>query len=147
MATLAAMLGAKLPDNAGEDSWNLLRLWYDMEGLLPIREAIVHHAASGRFAIRRGDWVLIDGPTGDDNGRKGEPEWFKKDRDYQPHDEPGEIYKISDDRAQRQNVYADHPDIVRQLKSLLEKYKQHGRSTPGSPQKNDVERIGPRVAD
>ena len=41
------------------------------------REAIVHHSGNGHFAIRQGNWVLIDYPTGDDNK---EPDWLKQQR-------------------------------------------------------------------
>jgi arylsulfatase A-like enzyme len=138
MATAAALLGVKLPDNAGEDSFNLLPLLLGTKGDTPIREATVHHSASGRFAIRKGDWVLIEAPTGDDNAKQGEPEWFKKERGYTAHDQPGELFDMRQDISQRRNLYAEKPEVVRSLKALLEKYKRDGRSTPGAPQKNDV---------
>ncbi len=138
MATVAAVLGAKLPDAAGVDSYNLLPALLGQKLDKPIREATVHHAASGRFAIRRGDWVLIDGPTGDDNGPRGEPPWFKQERGYTPHNLPGELFDVRQDLSERRNLYAEHPDTVSELKTLLEKYKRDGRSTPGAPQKNDA---------
>ncbi len=98
-----------------------------------------HHSARGKFAIRQGDWVLIDAPSGDDNGVHGEPQWLKKERSYTPHSHPGELFNLREDLAQRHNRYAEHPELVSQLKSLLQKYQQEGRSTPGTPQKNDVE--------
>jgi arylsulfatase A-like enzyme len=135
LATVAGLLGVKLPENAGEDSYNILPALLGQNRDQPIREATVHHAASGRFAIRKGDWVLIDGPSGDDNGPRGEPAWFKKKRSYQPHALPGELYNLGQDLAQRRNLYAEHPDKVRELKGLLEKYQRAGRSTPGVPSK------------
>ena len=50
-------LGAKLPDNAGEDSVSLLPA---LEGRAdkPLREAVVHHSINGSFAIRQGKWKL-----------------------------------------------------------------------------------------
>jgi arylsulfatase A-like enzyme len=138
MATVAALLDAKLPDNAGEDSYNILPVLLGQKLDKPAREATVHHSGSGQLAIRKGDWVLIDAPTGDDNGRQGEPAWFKNDRGYQAHSSPGELYDLREDLAERRNLYAEQPDKVRELKSLLEKYKSDGRSTPGVPQKNDM---------
>ena len=105
----------------------------------PIREATVHHSARGKFAIRKGDWVLIDAPSGDDNGVNGEPEWLKKERSYAPHSMSGELFNLREDLAQRDNRYEESPEIVQELKKLLEKYKTDGRSTPGLQQKNDVE--------
>jgi arylsulfatase A len=131
LATVAALLGAKLSDDAGEDSFNLLPILRGEKTGQPIRPATVHHAASGVFAIRKGDWVLIDGPTGDDNGgpmRRGEPQWFKDQRGYQPHNQPGELYNLATDLSQRENHYSEQPQKVQELKNLLEKYKRDGRS-------------------
>ena len=138
MATAAAIVGAKLPDNAAEDSINVLPVLLGEKSGGPAREATVHHSANGKFAIRKGDWVFIDATTGDDNGKSGEPAWFKEERGYVKNDQPGELFNVHDDLPQRQNQYAEHPEIVRELKTLLEKYKRDGRSTPGAPQKNDV---------
>jgi len=131
LATVAALLGEKPPDDAGEDSFNLLPALSGQKYERPIRPATVHHAASGRFAIRRGEWVLIDGPTGDDNGgpqRRGEPQWLKDQRGYKPHDQPGELYNVVKDVPQRDNLYAQEPNKARELKELLAKYQQNGRS-------------------
>ncbi len=135
MATVAAILDAKLPDTAGEDSYNLLPALLGQKLDKPIREATVLHSAKGHFAIRKGDWLLIDAPTGDDNK---EPDWFKKERGYEAHNQPGELYRLDQDIAERKNLYADHLDKVREMKALLEKHKKDGRSTPGSQQKNDL---------
>jgi hypothetical protein len=70
MATVAAILGTKLPADAGVDSINILPLLLGEATSQPLREAIVHHTGSGKFAIRKGPWVLIFAPTGDDIGRK-----------------------------------------------------------------------------
>lgn len=139
MATAAALVGAKLPDNAGEDSVSVLPVFLGEKLATPLREATVHHSAQGKFAIRKGDWVFIDAPTGDDNGARGEPNWLKEERGYAPHPFPGELYDLKADLAQRNNLYAEKPDIVSDLKKLLESYKERGRSTPGTAQTNDVE--------
>jgi len=127
MATIAAITGTKLPEDAAEDSYNVLPVLLGEKLDTPIREATVHHSCSGKFAIRKGNWVLIDAPFGDDNK---EPDWFKKERGYEPHQQPGELFDLSQDISERKNVYAEHPDIVANLKALLEKYKTEGRSAP-----------------
>jgi arylsulfatase A-like enzyme len=125
MATVAAVVGHKLPEDAGEDSYNVLPAIMGQELTKPIREATVHHSADGFFAIRQGPWVFIDNPTGDNNK---EPDWMKKERGYQPHNHPGELYDLRTDLQERTNLYAERPEIVRSLKELLEKYKRDGRS-------------------
>ncbi len=139
IATVAAILGEKLPDNAGEDSVNVLPVLLGEKLSAPVREATVHHSAQGKFAIRKGDWVLIDAPSGDDNGARGEPQWLKDQRSYTLHSHPGELFNVREDVAECYNHFAEKPELVRVLKTLLEKYKREGRSTPGTPQPNDGE--------
>ncbi len=139
MATLAAVLDVTLPAEAGVDSVSVLPALLGEGRQAPLREATVHHSGQGKFAVRKGDWVLILAPTGDDNGKKGEPAWLRKDRGYEPHAEPGELYHLAKDPAQKDNRYAAEPAKVKELAALLERYVTEGRSTPGPKQKNDVE--------
>ena len=127
MATVAAVVGHRLPADAGEDSYNILPALLGEKLAKPIREATVHHSMNGDFAIRQGPWVFIDHPTGDNNQ---EPEWFKKERGYVPHTYPGELYDLRTDLQERTNLYAERPEIVHALKELLEQYKREGRSAP-----------------
>jgi arylsulfatase A-like enzyme len=129
LATAAAIVGAELPNDAGEDSHNLLPAFLGETPDRPVREATVHHSASGKFAIRQGNWVLIDAPTGDDN-RGREPAWLQQEREFRPHNLPGELYDLSKDLGERHNLYAENPGQVRQLRALLETYQQGGRSAP-----------------
>jgi arylsulfatase A len=139
MATSAALVGAKLPSGTAEDSYNILPALLGKKVRRPIREATVLHGCNGSFALRQGDWVLIDAASGDNNGSKqhpGEPEWFKQERGYIANELPGELYNLHDDLLERRNLYAEKPEVVRRLKALLEKYKAAGRSTRGAPMKN-----------
>jgi arylsulfatase A-like enzyme len=142
LATVAALLGTTLPPNAGEDSGNMLPALLGEKNFSPTRIATVHHAPSARLAIRRGDWVLIDAPTGDVNGAKGEPAWLQQARGYIAHPQPAELFNVADDLAERRNHYADQPALARELKDLLERYKREGRSTPGPAQPNDAPYAG-----
>jgi arylsulfatase A len=140
MATIAALLGAPLPPNAGEDSFSILPVLLGQKSEQPARVATVHHSGSGKFAIRKGDWVLIDAPSGDDNGVHGEPQWLKEQRGYVKNNLPGELFNVREDLSERRNHYAEQPEVVRELKGLLEQYQRAGRSTPGAPQTNDAPR-------
>jgi len=138
MRTVGAILDVKLPEQAAVDSVNILPALLGQKSERPLREATVHHSASGKFAIRRGDWVFIDAPSGDDNGAKGEPAWLKQQRGYQPHSHPGELFNLREDLLERTNHFAARPELVRELKDLLARYQRDGRSTPGTSQTNDV---------
>jgi hypothetical protein len=55
-------------------------------------------SGSGHFAIRQGPWVFIDYPIG---GDVKEPAWYQADRDYHPHQFPGELYNLQQDPPER----------------------------------------------
>lgn len=83
--------------------------------------------------------MLIAAKSGQENGpAAGEPQWLKDERGYTSHDQPGELYNLREDRIQKNNLYAEKPELVRELTELLEKLIRDGRSTPGPTQQNDV---------
>jgi arylsulfatase A-like enzyme len=138
MATIAALLDAKLPQNAGEDSFNFLPVLRGEKHSPPAREVTVHHGFSGRLAIRCGNWVLIEKGTGDDNrGNASEPAWLKKQRGYEPDHSEGQLFNLRTDPAQKTNLYNVQPARVRELQALLDHYRREGRSTSGPAQPND----------
>ena len=89
MATCAEILGVPLPAGAGEDSVSMLPLLFHGDAALPTRRFAVHHSLNGKFAIRCGDWVFIDAPSG---GDAQEPDWYREERGYSDHDFPGELF-------------------------------------------------------
>ncbi|MBX7104359.1 MAG: arylsulfatase [Gemmataceae bacterium] len=144
MASLAALLQVRLPADAGVDSVSILPALFSEKRNAPVREATVLHSGQGKFAIRQGDWVLILARTGDDNGKRGEPDWFRKDREYSPHTEVAELFNLAKDPTQKDNRYASEPARVKEMIALIERYVSEGRSTPGPTQRNDVEIIWDR---
>lgn len=130
MATCADLLGAKLPDNAGEDSVSILPALLGQSDK-PLREAIVHHSIDGNFAIRQGQWKLELCPG---SGGWSEPKSGSPKAKGLP---AVQLYDMTRDVAEQTNLQAQHPEIVDRLTKLLERYVTDGRSTPGTPQKND----------
>ncbi len=132
LATCAALVGAKLPDHAGEDSVNLLPALLG-ETTRPLREAVVHHSVDGSFAIRQGRWklALCPGSGGWSFPRPG--------RDDASKLAPVQLYDLAADIGEKNNVQDKHPEVVARLTRLLEQYVADGRSTPGAPQKNTGE--------
>jgi arylsulfatase A-like enzyme len=131
MRTTAAITGAVVPPDAAEDSYNILPILTGKEHPKPLREATILHSANGKFALRQDEWVFIAAKTGDDNGKSGEPAWYKAERGYAPDDQPGELFDLRADPIERRNLYGEKPEIVSRLTALLDKYKSAGRSTPG----------------
>lgn len=131
LATCAEIVGGRLPDQAGEDSVSMLpaMLGRNRE---PLREAVIHHSIGGKFSVRQGKWKLElcagsggwSVPKDPVAGKEGLPS--------------RQLYDMSADAGERTNLQDKHPEVIRALTELLEKYIADGRSTPGAPQTNDV---------
>jgi arylsulfatase A-like enzyme len=129
-ATMADITGYDIPDSAAEDSVSNWPLW-SQQTTEPIREATVHHSINGSFSIRKGTWKLemCSGSGGWSFPRGSHPEEAEGLPDIQ-------LYDLSADISEQQNVQDQHPEIVSELRALLTQYIEAGRSTPGAPQKN-----------
>jgi len=130
LATCAEIVGARLPDNAGEDSISLLPLFKGEDK--PVRDTLVHHSIQGNFAIREGKWKLLLCPG---SGGWGQPTNPQARQEQLP---AVQLYDMSVDEGERRNVEVEHPDVVARLTTRLEQMVADGRSTPGAKQENDV---------
>jgi arylsulfatase A len=153
MATCAAILHFELPHDAGEDSYNILPAMLCEPYDRPIREATVHHSVTGMFAIRQGHWKLIEGrgggglyqpdswaqikaparskPRRDPRTGEFEPVWYDFPSPIpKPGELPGQLYNLDSDPHESVNVWRGHPDVVKRLQELLDRYRREGRSRP-----------------
>lgn len=130
-ATCAEILRRKLPANAAEDSVSFLPA---LEGRAkgPLRAAVVHHSINGTFAIRQGEWKLVFAPG---SGGWSAPRPGQDDQSQLPR---VQLFNLSRDPGERNNLQAQHPEIVARLTQLIERYVADGRSTPGPKQANAV---------
>ena len=123
LATAAALVGAKLPADAGEDSFDISPVLLGRPADGPVHEAIVHQSGDGTLGVRQGPWKLCLGL-----GSHG----FSNPKDVKP--EPGgprgQLYNLDDDPEEQHNLWLEKPDVVKRLTDLLEKYKADGRSRP-----------------
>lgn len=132
LATTAEIVNDKLPNNAGEDSVSILS---DFKGTakIPLREAVIHHSVEGLFSIRQGKWKLELCP--------GSGGWSNpKDAKAMTLGLPMvQLYDLSNDISEQENLQTQYPEVVHRLTNLLEDYVANGRSTPGKVQINDAE--------
>jgi len=131
MATVAQIIGTKIPATAAEDSVSFLPALLGKDG--PRRATLVSHSINGSFAIRDGNWKLCLCPG---SGGWSEPKPGSAAEKNLPE---FQLYDLAADRGEQKNVAADHPEIVKRLSGLLDQTIADGRSTTGEPQKNAVQ--------
>ena len=95
LATCAAIVGADLPEDAGEDSVSLLPLMRGSDA--PVREHAVHHSIQGKFALRDGRYKLVLCP--------GSGGWAKNDAEAAAEGLPlVQLYDMEKDRTEMNDL-------------------------------------------
>ena len=128
MATCASITGAELPNDAAEDSYDILPALLGKKGG-PSRRYTMHQTIRLSLAIRRGPWKYLDhkGSGGNNYDKPDLRQYQLPDTDP---DAPGQLYNLDDDPGETTNLYSRHPEIVRELKTKLDEFKESGRSAP-----------------
>ena len=123
LATCAAIVGADLPADAGEDSFNMLAALLGQPSEPPARPYLLHHSVDGMFSIRQGRWKLIAGlgSGGFTQPKRVEPG---------PGDPPGQLYDLQADPAEQRNIWAEQPEVVATLTALLAASRSADRTRP-----------------
>ncbi len=130
MATLASITGFELPGDAAEDSFNILPA-LEGKNTAPIRPYLLTQAFGGAktLSIRKGDWKYLDhqgsgGNRYDSGGLKtfALPETAPG--------APGQLYDLANDPGETRNLYSSEPEVVNELRALLEQTRISGRSRP-----------------
>lgn len=116
--TVAEVIGAKLPEGAAEDGSSFAGALLGRD-VAPRRGAVVHHSLSGAFAVREGPWKLIlhRGSGGFSAPRAIDPA---------PGEPTGQLYHLEKDPREEHNLWAEKPDVVDRLRTLLEKIRTSG---------------------
>ena len=129
MATCAAVVGAKLPDSAAEDSYNILPVLLGTQGEKPVRRYLLQQTITLALAIRRGPWKYLDhkGSGGNNYGRGHLKPYALPET---APNAPAQLYNLDTDPGETTNLYFKHPEIVQELKAKLQQYKTSGRSRP-----------------
>ena len=130
MATCAGVVGARLPNDAAEDSFNLLPVLLGTQGGEAVRKFLLQQTNKLEMSIRTGQWKYMDhrGSGGNDYTAKAYlAPYVLPDTDPEA---PGQLYDLTADPGEINNLYSAHPEIVRKLKAQLEEYRLSGRSAP-----------------
>jgi arylsulfatase A len=131
MATVAAVIGFSLPDDAAEDSYNMLPvLLGTWEEDIPVRPYTLTQSFRGELQIRRGPWKYLDHKGSGGNRYEGRPRMEQYALPEMEPEAPGQLYNLDTDPGETTNLYFKHTEIVEELKQLLEKTRASGRSAP-----------------
>ena len=126
MATFASAFDFDLPDDCAEDSHDLTPLLKGNSN--SVRTTHVHNTFKNKYAIRDGDWLLIDHTDGYHSGRN--KKWEQR-HGYKDDDESAvELYNLKNDLGQHDDLSNREPTKVAELQSLLGKIRQQGYSSP-----------------
>ena len=128
-ATFAELTGYTLGNDEAIDSYNLMPVLKGEDYRRPLRTATVQNTSAGKFALRQGDWVLIDAPSGAAK---------KESSDYLQHfglkaykaSNPGLLFNLKEDPRQSKNLYAKYPERVESMRGLLNSYTDGKRCAP-----------------
>ena len=131
MATCAALVGADLPHDAAEDSYNILPVLTGQQSEdKPIRTHTLHQTGRLVLSIRKGPWKYLDHRGSGGNN-------YEKDEELRPYalpekepDAPGQLYNLDEDPGETTNLYFEQPKIVEELRAQLHAYRDSGRSRP-----------------
>ena len=111
LATFADIMGAEIPKEAGPDSFSFLP---SLKGKPSLRDTFVMRAGSARvMTVREGNWKLIDALG---SGGFSRPKSVKPN----PAGATGQLYHLGKDPSESNNLFLEHPEIVKRLSSKLE---------------------------
>lgn len=129
LATLAAVAGAEVPGNAGEDSFDQLPVFLDPEGTPSVREYLLTQTISLALSIRRGSWKYLAhrGSGGNDYSRAALRKFVLPEK---APGAPGQLYDLEADPGETRNLHDERPELVRELAAKLEEFRARGRSAP-----------------
>lgn len=114
-ATLAKLLNITLPDRAARDSIDVSALLFDEPPRSP-REKLVYNTLPGRYALRQGDWVYVDGSTG---SARPAPDWYDKLSGFPPTQARAILNHLESDVGQRVNLIDTDRKLADQMREQL----------------------------
>ncbi|MCA9269822.1 MAG: sulfatase-like hydrolase/transferase, partial [Planctomycetales bacterium] len=140
LATMAALTGALVHEGQGRDSVNILPALTGSPAR-PLRDHLVLAPVSpAHLSVRKGKWMYIGaraggGFTGTKRGEHGfggpaAAAYAKRlnsdleNGKVKKGAPPAQLYYLEKDVNETTNVYRDHPEVVKEMESLLNRYRR-----------------------
>lgn len=116
LATCAELIGQPLSEKAQVDSRSMLTDWIGTKTQQPLRETFIAQSSGNVLALRKGDWKYIPhrGSGGFSKPRRIKP---------QPGEPTGQLYNLANDPGEKQNLWNENPELVKEMKAELERIK------------------------
>lgn len=132
LASLASILHAPLPQGNAEDSFDVSRAFTEAAPSVPVRDHVVLQSASAVYAIRMGDWKLVERASASPEDAAGTPATTSSPRQRKARPRTDELYNLKDDPAESVDVAAAHPELVASMKQALVAARDRGYTRPGA---------------
>lgn len=117
-ATMAEMIQQRVPAGAAEDSFSYWKVLSGKTDKDVSRISVVYHSDKGYFALRKGEWVLLD--------CKGSGGWTLPEEDVKDT-QSIQLYNLDQDYKQRNNVAEMYPELVKNMQKELDEIKRDKR--------------------
>jgi arylsulfatase A len=143
-ATLSALIGKPLPDDAAPDSFDVLSALMGKSDQPPRDHLLSVPHQKGIFALRSGPWLYINAQGGGGFKQKnpgdhglggpsallfaGEVNSDIADGNIKPDAPPHQLYNLANDPSQSTNLASKHPDVVEKMERQLKEI-QRGQRT------------------
>lgn len=120
LATFADVVGEKLEQSEGEDSYSFYRNLIDQQSPQVRQSLTITGGASGAFVVLKDGWKYIEASP---KGRWPETYYPEGPSAFEP-----QLYHLEEDVAEQHNVYHEKPDKVSELMSIIETVKSNKRA-------------------
>ncbi len=129
-ATLASVVGYKLPDEAAVDSFDMLPAMLGIQDdKNPIRPHLLTQSFRGEFQLRKGNWKYLNhmGSGGNNYSRDNLVKYALPET---APDATGQLFNLAKDSGETTNLFFTHSEKRREMQALLKKLtpRKNGRS-------------------
>lgn len=131
LATLANVLEVPLTKGQAEDSYDVLRAFTEKEAGPPVRDHVILQSADAVYAIRQGDWKLVErqgAPAVEPRNKKKAAKAKRK----QSASQGDELFNLKDDPAEASDVAAEQRSLAAEMKRRLQQARNDGFTRPGA---------------
>jgi len=130
-ATVASVVGYKLPDDVAVDSYDMLPVMIGTQkDSDPVRPYLLTQSFRSQFQLRMGQWKYLDHTgSGGNNYTRGLLKQYALPESALKA--TGQLYNLADDPGETRNLFFSQSEKRRQMQALLQKLiAKNGRSAP-----------------